>query len=206
MIQSKYFPVVIAFLFPLSPLAAEKAQDKSKSVPAATEVAPPSTTVVKVPPTSQAEPGAAASTGEDWKGRPDPRGFDAGVLFGLGIIDTSSGFAVMGSVSRRILAEGFIPDVADVVQLEGQAGVVMVNPNTAFAYSAHLRWDFFKDSSTSFYALAGFGGNVVDVGGGTRFALHPRLGIGGMWTIASPLKLRAEFSHELVGVGVAFAF
>lgn len=164
---------------------------------------------VKVPATTAAgTPGASVgSTTEYWKGESDPRDFDAGFLLGVGIVDTSAAISIAGTLSRKVMEEGFIPDFNDSVSLEGSLGGVFLDPHTAFSYSAHLRWDFQRDPGWGFYALGGLGGNILDTGvAGTRFALHPRLAIGALWTMTYSFKLRAEVSHEFIGIGAVFPF
>lgn len=139
---------------------------------------------------------------EDWKGKPLANKIDAGVLMGLGIIDTTGGFAILGTAAYKFMPEGFIPDINDTASLEFEGGPVFLSGASPFMYSAHLRWDFGKDRTWSLYSLAGFGGNIT----GGRFALHPRVGIGAMAAVHDLFSLRGEFSHELVGVGLLFFF
>lgn len=127
---------------------------------------------------------------------------DAGFLMGLGIIDTSAGFALLGTISQKAVPDGFIPDINDSASIEFQGGPVFMSGATPFMYSAHLRWDFHKDEKWSFYSLGGLGGNIT----GDRFALHPRFGAGAIAAVHNFFSLRGEVSHELIGVGMTFFF
>src|SRR3569832_1626005 len=78
----------------------------------------------------------------DWKGPPSPGEATFGGVIGMGIIDNSSGFALIGTLSKKIVKNGFVPDITNSVSVEGQLGPVFLSPGTAWFYSAHLRWDF----------------------------------------------------------------
>lgn len=145
----------------------------------------------------------SAIANEDWKGKPDTSEFSAGALTGMGIIDNHVGFAIMGTVSKKIVKQGFIPDINNNVNVEAQMGPVFMSGGTAFMFSGHLRWDFIKDEEFTLYALGGAGGNITPASLGDRFELYPRFGVGAMWDkLKAPFVLRAELSHELIAVGV----
>jgi hypothetical protein len=150
-------------------------------------------------------PSQAWST-EDWKGEADPAEFNAGVLTGLGVVNSQAGFALMATGAKRILKQGFVPDINNSVWIETELGPVFVSGGTAFAYSAHLRWDFVKDQNWTLYAVGGLGGLVTGSDLGDHFELFPRFGVGAMAKLTDLISLRGEVSHELTAVGVSFAF
>jgi hypothetical protein len=144
---------------------------------------------------------------QDWKGKPDPSQFSAGAITGMGIIDGSVGYALLGTVSKKILPQGFISDITNSVSIEGALGPVFLSNVTAAAYSVHLRWDFVKDINWTFYGLGGVGGSIMDDKlGGNRFELTPRFGVGTFFSITEVIRGRAEVSHDLIAVGVNFTF
>src|SRR6476620_9165319 len=80
-------------------------------------------------------PCSTAYSAEDWKGTPDESSFSFGGLAGLGIIDTSAGFALLGTASQKIVRHGFIPDIANSVSVEVAAGPVFMSGSTPFNFS-----------------------------------------------------------------------
>lgn len=142
---------------------------------------------------------------EDWKGQPTSHDYQVGGLAGLGVIDSSGGAAVLGTVARRIAPNGFIPDINNVAWIEAEVGPLFTSGTSAFFYSAHLRLDFTKDDTWTFYAIGGLGGNIQSSKLGGHFELYPRFGIGTLWDVGAPFKIRGEVSHELIGVGVTFS-
>lgn len=142
---------------------------------------------------------------EDWKGQPADHDYQLGALTGLGVIDSSGGAAVLGTVARRIAPHGFIPDINNVAWIEAEVGPLFTSGTSAFFYSAHLRLDFTKDDTWTFYAIGGLGGNIQSSKLGGHFELYPRFGIGAFWDVGAPFKIRGEVSHELIGVGVTFS-
>ncbi len=149
---------------------------------------------------------ASNAFAEDWKGKTESSEMSAGVLTGLGIIDGSSGYALLGTFSRKIVPHGFVPDINNLVSIEGAIGPVFLSGVTATAYSAHLRWDFIKDSTWTFYGLGGVGGNMMSVNSVSRFEMTPRFGMGAFFRLSDLIRGRAEISHDLVAVGVNFPF
>ncbi len=143
---------------------------------------------------------------DDWKGGRDSSQLHVSALTGLGVIDSSAGFTLIGGLSKKIIEHGFLPDIADSVSMEGQLGPVFVSGGPAWFYSAHLRWDFQKDSAWTLYALGGVAGNVWTISNATRIEFFPRFGIGAIWELTPIVRFRAEISHELLGVGVVFPF
>lgn len=146
----------------------------------------------------------ASAQAEDWKGPIEEPEVRVGVLMGLGILDSSGGATLLGTISRKIVTKGFAPEINNCVSIEGEAGPISVLGNGALAYSAHLRWDFQKNDEWTFYALGGVGGNITGAGLGNRFLLFPRFGVGAFWTLNEKFALRGELSHELTAIGVSF--
>jgi len=145
-------------------------------------------------------------SGEDWKGSPDPESWNAGGLLGLAIFDGRAGFSFLGSVARKIVDRGFVPDINNQVFIEAELGPFFIEGENGVFVSAHLRWDFRKDDRWKFFALGGVGSQITGSGLGDAFRVYPRLGLGTMLSITPILSLRGEVSHEAVLVGPAFAF
>src|SRR5690349_16359031 len=96
---------------------------------------------------------------EPWKGKPYDFKFNLSVMAGAGIIGSQVGFGLNGLVAFKIDHDGFLDDINDQVFLELSGGPVFMQGSTLGAWSAHLRWDFHKNETWSFYAIGGFGGN-----------------------------------------------
>jgi len=143
---------------------------------------------------------------EDWKGKPDEKEVSFGGLTGMGIVNSAVGYAVLGTISKKIVRHGFAPDINDSVSIEAEVGPVFMSVGTALAYSTHLRWDFNKDPNWTFYGLGGVGGHVISLGLLNRFQLNPRFGIGAFWKITALIHVRAELSHDLVALGINLPF
>lgn len=147
----------------------------------------------------------SSARAEDFKGRPAPHEWDFSGSLGLGIVDSSGAFALTGAAARRIVEKGFVPDLNNQVFVELELGPAFFSGTAAFVYSMHLRWDFQKDDTWTFFALGGLAGNASGSGVFNRWTLHPRFGAGAFYRLNSLLRLRGEVSHELTTVGVAFA-
>jgi hypothetical protein len=146
-----------------------------------------------------------SASADDFKGENDPARFGFGALTGMGILDNRAGFTLQGTASMEIVERGFVtPDIANSVSIETELGPIWVAGSSAFMYSLHLRWDFEKDAKWTLYAVGGAGGAITGAALGDRFELYPRFGMGAMWKVAPNLRVRAELSHELIGVGVLF--
>jgi hypothetical protein len=144
---------------------------------------------------------------EDWKGEPTPTEFSFGGLTGLGVVNGSGGPTLIGTVSKKIVHRGFIPDIRDSVSLEGSLGPVFLTGITPWIYSVHLRWDFEKDETWIFFATGGIGGNYrsYSLAGGnsqTDIDLTPRFSAGAFLKVTPQVWLRGEVAHDLIGVGV----
>lgn len=165
-------------------------------------LAAPATTEVVGSQKGATETRASGSGAADWKGADERAEVHLGGLMGMGTIDSQAGFVVLGTASKKIIHHGFVPDIANSVSVEIQAGPLFVYSTTVFAYSAHLRWDFQKDERWTIYALGGLAGNVTGGGLGSRFILLPRFGIGSFIRLNEWIYLRGELSREVIGVGV----
>ena len=146
------------------------------------------------------------SFAEDWKGTPDLGDMSFGGVTGLGIIDGTAGYSLIGSLSGKIISNGFIPSLTDSVSLEGMFGPFFMSNMTAWLYSAHLRWDFEKDSTWTFFAIGGVGGNFKSVNSNAQFEMTPRFGVGAFWKLSSQVRLRGDIAHDLIAVGVNVPF
>lgn len=149
---------------------------------------------------------AISTEGDPWKGNPPQQVFQFSAMTGLGLIDTTPGWAWVGAAAVMLTPEGFVPDINDPVYFEGQFGPHFYAGEASWLYSAHLRWDFVRDSDWTLYALGGFGGNITGEELGDRAAFFPRFGLGAFRSITEGVKLRAELSHELTALGITFAF
>lgn len=143
---------------------------------------------------------------EAWKGEPRQNHFTIGALTGLAIINTSAGGAVLATASKKIVHDGFVPDINNQVFVELAMGPVFIEGVTALFYSTHLKWDFVKDPQWTFYAIGGLAGHVVDQGEVDQWGFHPRFGVGALMSASENVQLRGELSHELTAVGVSFGF
>lgn len=138
---------------------------------------------------------------EDWKGNPDLSEFTFSLMTGAGIIDSSVGLAVAGAASKKIVRQGFVPDINNTVFIEALLGPVFVAGSAQFSYSTHLRWDFIRDEEWTFYALGGLGGYFTGQSMGNQSLLYPRFGSGVFWNISEYVTLRGELSHEFMVLG-----
>lgn len=148
----------------------------------------------------------ADEAAEDWKGKSETSEVSFGALAGMGLIDSNVGFSLLGTASKKIIKSGFAKDMSNSVSIEAALGPVFIAGTTALAFSGHLRWDFQKDDKWTFYALGGLGGNMLSVNSVNRFELFPRFGIGSFYSITTSVRLRAEVTHDLIGIGVNFPF
>jgi hypothetical protein len=145
---------------------------------------------------------------EDWKWPLAEHEWTAAVLPGVGIINNSAGFALQGAIAKKIMHQGFAPDINNQVFVEVQAGPYTTGGGSALLFSTHLRWDFALNGDWTFYALGGLGGNITGERLGDQFQLLPRFGVGGVLDIErqthAPIGIRGELSRELIGIGVQF--
>lgn len=149
---------------------------------------------------------ASASSTEDFKGAPHPEKFTAGLLSGVGIIDSSAGFVLLPNFAFKIVEPGFAPDINNSVFFETELGPLFIKGTSALQYSLHLRWDFQKDNQWTLFAMGGFGGDVTGEALGSRWIFLPRFGIGAFYDFDTHLSARFEVSHEFTGVGVSYRF
>jgi hypothetical protein len=147
-----------------------------------------------------------AHASDDWKGQNETSEFSIGALGGVGIVDSHVGFSLLGNVAKKIIPNGFVPDVTNSVWLEAEAGPLFAASATTFAYSIHLRWDFVKDQMWTFYALGGLAGFSEPDSLGGHFELFPRFGVGALWKMFEGFDVRFEVSHELMAVGAQVYF
>jgi len=143
---------------------------------------------------------------EDWKGSPDSDQFTIGVITGVGIVDSNAGLNLIGTIGRKIVEGGFVPDINNRVFIELQAGPLFTAGSHSVFYSTHLRWDFRKTDDWGLYALGGLSGYTASRQIGNPFEFFPRFGVGTLYRLQDSLWLRAEMSHELSTVGVLFSF
>jgi hypothetical protein len=163
-----------------------------------------STTSGKAYSAQESDSGSGSSA--DFKGSSEFGDTAFGALAGIGVINDSGGFALIPTLSHKILPRGFVPDVNDAVWVEAELGPVFFSGATALWYSAHLRWDFVKDDQWTFFGLGGLAGDVTPDALGHHFQLFPRFGVGALYSIVPYVKIRAEISHELIAVGVDIPF
>ncbi len=143
---------------------------------------------------------------EPWKGPPAPRNFTLGVLTGMGIRDGSTGFSLMGNAGFKIAHEGFLPDVNDQAFIETEMGALWVSAGSAFTYSLHLRWDFERDATWTFFAMGGLGGTITGQALGSSWRLAPRFGAGAFWRLDPKFHVRFEIAADVIGTGINVEF
>jgi hypothetical protein len=147
---------------------------------------------------------------EDWKGQPTPFNWNAGLMAGLGVINSNAGFTVLFTGARKILNVGFAPDINNQVFGEIQMGPFIGSAGHATMFNLHARWDFVRNLEWTYYGFGGVGGNVADSGLGSSFQLLPRFGVGAIWSLEEqtkyPLFVRGEISREFIGAGLSVGF
>lgn len=149
---------------------------------------------------------SAVTSVEDWKGADPTHEVMFSAMSGLGVINSSAGFGLVGAISKKIVNHGFVPDISNQVYIEAEMGPVFSNSANPFWFSTHLRWDFHKDSNWSLFALGGTTGQIVGTGAGSsQFNLFLRTGIGAFYHINEQLSVRGELSHEFTGLGVSWS-
>lgn len=150
--------------------------------------------------------GTSVLANEDWKGKEEDTQIAFGGLTGMGIIDSSVGYTILGTISKKIISDGFVPDINNSVWIEGAVGPVFLSGATALSYNAHLRWDFVKDSFWTLYGLGGVGGNYLSVTQNNftvgRGEFFPRFGAGVFYKISPAIRVRGEVAHNLIAVGL----
>lgn len=149
----------------------------------------------------QSEPTPRISA-EPWKGASRTQEFDVGGLIGMGIYGSDVGFSLLGTVAKKIINRGWVPDINDQVFVEAVLGPQFMPDDDAFIYSFRLRWDFGYDDFWTFYASGGLGGSVRS----DSWRLFPELGVGALARVASAVAIRGEVSHRWLLVGVNFSF
>ena len=147
------------------------------------------------------------ATVEDWKGKPTTTEGSLGGMAGLGVVDGSAGFSLLGTAAKKIVEGGFVKDINNSVWIEVEIGPMWVATTTVATYSLHLRWDFQKDRTWTIYALGGLAGVIPAKSLGNSWELFPRFGVGGLLNLNDDgnLALRLELSHEFIGAGLVFA-
>lgn len=147
---------------------------------------------------------ALQAQAEDFKNPSNSPDLTVAALGGLGVIDSTAGFALVGAVGKKILPEGFVSGITNPVFIEAELGPMFAKGATSLLYSGHLRWDFEKDQAWTFFAIGGLGGNITGEKLGNHFQLFPRFGVGAMATLTNNVVVRGEISHEMILAGVSF--
>src|SRR5207244_3632515 len=83
-------------------------------------------------PTQPAPPTYSNVVEEDWKGTPETNRFEVGVLSGLGVVDSSAGFALLPTAAAKILDHGFIGDINNTAFIETEMGPLFLSGRTPF--------------------------------------------------------------------------
>lgn len=160
----------------------------------------------EVVPVKSLSENSSTSSGEKWKAEREADGYQLAVLGGMGRVGTKAGFALIGAGAVNLNREGWLDDVADSLYLEFQMGPYSYSGNGQLIYSGHLKWDFRYDNLWTFYALGGIGGTYTDSRFEDGFEFYPRVGLGAAYHLSLDLSVRAEVSHEFVGLGMSFHF
>ncbi|MGZ3699646.1 MAG: hypothetical protein ACXWP5_15985 [Bdellovibrionota bacterium] len=147
-----------------------------------------------------------AAPSEDFKGKSEDLHFTVGGTAGLGIIDGSAAFTILGQAAAKIVERGFVPDIHDSVWIEVGVGPTFLTGLSALSFQTQLRWDFSMNEQWTFFALGGLGGFATLGQPVTRVELVPRFGVGAMLKFQRNFALRAELAHDLVGLGFMFSF
>jgi len=140
----------------------------------------------------------------DWKGKPSDKEWNLAPLTGLSIFDGKAGMAILGAFAKKVSHEGFVPDINDQVFLEIVLGPLLIDSETAFFSSIHVRWDFQFDDFWRFYSVGGVGNHITGDALGKVFRVFPRFGAGVLMSLSDDLDLRAELSHEVSLIGFSF--
>ncbi len=147
---------------------------------------------------------------EPWKSPLSEKQIQLGVMTGLGVVNNTGGFTILGTVAKKLLNQGFAPEINNQVYMEAHGGALTVSRGSAFMFSLHLRWNFTLDDQWIFYGLGGVGGNVTSKGFGEQFQVLPRFAAGALLNLEHsmqlPLWLRGEVSHELIAAGIMLPF
>lgn len=148
------------------------------------------------------------SNAESWKGVPAETEISLGALAGVGVVDGYAGVGLMGNFAKKIVHQGFIPELNNQVFVEAEFGPIFLKPKdsmqTSWGYSLHLRWDFQKDLNWTLYAIGGLGGVFTSEDLGKRAELYPRFGVGAFLYLRDEFSLRGEISHEFTAIGASF--
>lgn len=148
---------------------------------------------------------SAVVTGEDWKGPRSTHDWDFSFSSGLGLLSGNAGVPIVFSGAKKVVHEGFVPDINNQVFIEAQTGPLFIKSETVWLWSAHLRWDFEQDERFRYFAVAGLGGNFVPKALGGRSEFFPRVGLGMFYSLTPELKARVDVSHEWITAGVTLA-
>ncbi len=146
---------------------------------------------------------------EDWKGKTQTTPLEVGTMAGGSLYGTSANWTWLGTAAFLVLPHGFVEDLDDRVWAEVELGPTFFSEGsgsqTGLQYSAHVRWDFTRDESWTFYGLGGIGGFYPPktLGGLT---VAPRFGVGAEFQTKISMLFRVELSHEFFGAGVVFNF
>ena len=152
-----------------------------------------------------------AQSAENWKGHTEATPYEFGVLTGLSLYGTETGWGFLGNAAYLIKPNGLVDDIDERVWLEIQAGPSFFSApsgstGTGFQYSTHARWDFTYNEYWTAYGLGGLGGYITPGYLGSKFTIHPRFAVGVEYQTKSALMFRGEVSAEFTGVGVALNF
>jgi hypothetical protein len=188
--MKKYLVSLVMLAFAFSSVGAQAANNAASSAPQVIQSSPSG--------------GTRVVSSEDWKGKPETSEWSLTALTGLGIVNATPGFAIMGAAAKKIVDQGFVPDINNSVWIETELGPVIAKGSAAFQFSGHLRWDFVRNEDWTFYALGGFGGSSTGEKLGDKFEFYPRFGAGAIWKLFADFSVRGEVSHELIVVGAQF--
>lgn len=200
LVVSVLFLTIFSAVFGVSSSFAQtgKATEPS-SAPAPKMVAQPVRT------SSGMAPVGSVSTDEYWKGPRSQHEWDFSFSSGLGLLASDAGIPIVLSVAKKVVHEGFVPDINNQVFIEAQTGPLFIKSESVWLYSAHLRWDFEQDERFRYFAMAGLGGNFVPKALGNRSEFFPRVGLGMFYSLTKELKARVDVSHEWITAGVTLA-
>jgi hypothetical protein len=148
---------------------------------------------------------------ENWKGHTEVSPYEFGVMTGLSLYGTETGWGFLANGAYLIQPNGWVDDIDERLWLEVEAGPSFFSApagstGTGFQYSTHVRWDFTYNEYWTAYALGGLSGYIAPGYLGSKFSIHPRFGMGVEYQTKSALMFRGEVSAEFTGVGIALNF
>jgi hypothetical protein len=138
---------------------------------------------------------------DDFKGTPPKGDVDVSALVGAAPVGGTVGLGLEVLASRKLLSQGFAPEINNQVAIELGVGPVFQAAGTSFLYSLNLRWDFHKDENWTFFGLGGLGGLATCKGCDPSLVVWPHAGVGVIRNINEVVGIRCEVSGQMIAIG-----